>query len=256
MHSIRGLLLSLFFGASALLLSACGPTYPNCENDEHCSEKGEFCVNKTCTQCRDNSHCSGPGQVCSSGSCVTKVGYCDENVACPSSQKCRDNECGAQCLDNSECTGNTYCSSGSCITKPECGPNADVAECADGKQCMNGRCEVPIMSCNTAAGGPIHFAFNQSKIRRGERNKLKGLANCMSSPNFQRATVEGHADERGTEEYNLALGEARGNAVKRYLKNKGVPANKLSVSSMGEENPVARGSNEAAWKKNRRVELR
>lgn len=252
MHSNRGLLLSLFFSASALLLVACGPTYPNCENDEHCAEKGEFCVNKTCTQCRDNSQCSGAGQVCSSGRCVTKVGYCDDTVACPSSQKCRDNECGAQCLDNSECSGNTYCSSGSCIAKPQCGPNSDTPACPGDQQCIAGQCQVQLTSCRADA---IHFAFDRSSVRRNQRSKLDGIASCLGGANAANTQLQGHADERGTEEYNLALGEARAEAVKRYLKNKGVPSNKMTVTSFGEERPAARGSNERAWSKNRRVEF-
>ncbi len=65
-------------------------------------------------------------------------------------------------------------------------------------------------------------------------------------------TVEGHADERGTREYNLALGERRANSVKNYLAAKGIPAGRVNVVSYGKERPAVVGSNEAAWSQNRR----
>jgi peptidoglycan-associated lipoprotein len=71
-------------------------------------------------------------------------------------------------------------------------------------------------------------------------------------PNI-RATIEGHADERGTREYNIALGERRANAAKNFLVSLGVPAERLTVVSYGKERPVAIGSNEQAWARNRRA---
>ena len=68
--------------------------------------------------------------------------------------------------------------------------------------------------------------------------------------------VEGHADERGTTDYNLALGQRRADTVKRHLVAKGVSPSRLATRSMGEERPVSRGHDEGAWSKNRRVELR
>ena len=68
--------------------------------------------------------------------------------------------------------------------------------------------------------------------------------------------LAGHADERGTREYNLALGQRRGEAVADYLRTLGVDSNRLTVRSYGEERPVALGSNEASWAKNRRVEIK
>ena len=68
-----------------------------------------------------------------------------------------------------------------------------------------------------------------------------------------RATVEGHADERGTRDYNLALGERRANAAKNYLVSLGVAADRISTVSYGKERPVALGSDEASWAQNRRA---
>ena len=69
----------------------------------------------------------------------------------------------------------------------------------------------------------------------------------------KRATIEGHCDERGTREYNLALGERRANAAKTYLASLGVDATRLNTVSYGKERPVAMGSDEASWAKNRRA---
>ncbi|GAM05419.1 hypothetical protein MBENS4_2417 [Novosphingobium sp. MBES04] len=69
----------------------------------------------------------------------------------------------------------------------------------------------------------------------------------------KRATIEGHADERGTREYNLALGERRANSAKNYLISLGVAASRLTTLSYGKERPVALGSNEQAWAQNRRA---
>jgi peptidoglycan-associated lipoprotein len=74
----------------------------------------------------------------------------------------------------------------------------------------------------------------------------------MRYPN-KRATIEGHCDERGTREYNLALGERRANAAKNYLVSLGVSADRLTTISYGKERPVALGSDEASWAKNRRA---
>jgi peptidoglycan-associated lipoprotein len=68
--------------------------------------------------------------------------------------------------------------------------------------------------------------------------------------------LEGHTDERGTREYNLALGERRANAVRDYMVASGVPAYRIETISYGEENPVAYGSGESNWMKNRRVEIK
>ena len=68
-----------------------------------------------------------------------------------------------------------------------------------------------------------------------------------------RASIEGHADERGTREYNMALGERRAAAARDYLQSQGVPAERLLVTSWGKERPVAPGSNEEAWAQNRRA---
>ena len=253
MPSLRALLYALSTGALYLFVgTGCGPTYPKCENDGHCEDKGEFCLNGLCQECRDNTHCTGAGMMCAAGKCQLRPGYCDDTVSCPGGGKCRDNQCGPECLGNDECTGNTYCSNGSCIEKPECGEGADVPECPDGKECVGGRCEVPVGQCSSE---PVYFAFDRSNIQSKERAKLDALAQCMKGANPADLRIEGHADERGTAEYNLALGERRAESARRYLENLGVDSSKLSTVSFGKERPAVSGSNRAAWAKNRRAEF-
>ncbi len=235
-----------------LLMTGCGPTYPKCENDDHCSEKGEYCVNNLCQQCRDNSHCEGPGKECSAGKCQFRAGYCDDARACPGNGKCRSNECGPQCLDNAECTNEEFCSGGGCVARPACGPNALTAECPDGKECVGGACQQKLAQCG---GDSVQFDFDRSNVKRGERDKIKAIAACMQDPNAANLQVAGHADERGTSEYNLALGERRALAVRKFLEALGVQAGKLSTISYGKERPVDPGHNESAWRKNRRAEF-
>lgn len=252
MRATRVLLAAVFFGGAALTFSGCGPKYPKCENDEHCADKGEFCVNGLCQQCRDNSHCEGPGMICSAGKCEQRPGYCDESTPCPGNQKCRDNECGPQCLDDAECGEGNYCEAGSCTVRPECGPNAINPTCPEGEVCVAGRCEQPQAQCG---GDPVYFDFDAYSIRGDQRQKLDQVAACMRGGQVANIRLAGHADERGTEEYNLALGQRRADAAKRYLQDQGVPSNKLSTVSYGEERPAVSGSGESAWGRNRRVEI-
>ncbi len=247
----RGFLFSMVLGASALAMTACGPTYPKCDNDENCAEHNEVCVNGVCTQCRDNSQCTGPGEQCTSGKCAKRPGYCDDSTPCPGNQKCRDNECGAECLDNSECSGNTWCRNGSCVEKPECGEGADTPTCPEGKDCVAGRCQVRVNSCHS---NPVYFDFDSSSIKPNQKSVLSSVADCLKG-NSGNIEIGGHCDERGTEEYNMALGERRAAAVRKYLTNLGVSSSKLSTRSYGEESPAQSGSNEAAWSKNRRAEF-
>ena len=101
-------------------------------------------------------------------------------------------------------------------------------------------------------GDRVFFAFDKSDLSADARRTLERQAAWLRQWSNQRLTVEGHCDERGTREYNLALGERRANAVKDYLVAQGVSASRLSTISYGKERPVVLGSNEAAWAQNRR----
>jgi peptidoglycan-associated lipoprotein len=101
----------------------------------------------------------------------------------------------------------------------------------------------------------IYFGFDRSVITSDAKMALDKVVAFMKASN-KSLRLEGHTDERGSREYNMALGERRGNAVKDYLVAKGVPSSRLEVISYGEEKAAVRASNESAYAKNRRVEIK
>ncbi len=98
----------------------------------------------------------------------------------------------------------------------------------------------------------VFFATNKSTLTTASRDTLRKQAAWMRKKKKLKFSIEGHADERGTREYNLALGERRANAAKDYLMTYGISGNRLSVISYGKERPVNSGSNPLAWSQNRR----
>ena len=99
----------------------------------------------------------------------------------------------------------------------------------------------------------IFFAYDQAQLSGEARKALQGNADWIKSHNDVVVQVEGHCDNRGSTEYNLALGERRAKAVRAYLVSLGIDANRLSVMSYGEEKPLQQGESEDAWQKNRRA---
>ena len=98
----------------------------------------------------------------------------------------------------------------------------------------------------------VFFATNESVLTTASRDTLRKQAAWMRANDSLSFTIEGHADERGTREYNLALGERRANAAKDYLMTYGISGNRISVISYGKERPVNAGSDLLAWSQNRR----
>ena len=98
----------------------------------------------------------------------------------------------------------------------------------------------------------LQFGFNEDRLNDNNKQFLKEVQNCFSLAGMN-YTIEGHTDERGTTDYNLALGERRASVVKQYLLLAGVPVAQLQTISFGEEQPIDDGSTEEAWKKNRRA---
>ena len=101
-------------------------------------------------------------------------------------------------------------------------------------------------------GDRVFFDFDKSDLKPDARQTVEALAAWMNNYPATTITIEGHCDERGTREYNLALGERRANAVQDYLLALGVSANRLRTISYGKERPAVLGSNESAWAQNRR----
>lgn len=99
----------------------------------------------------------------------------------------------------------------------------------------------------------VYFDFDKSDIRADSRDILDQHAEYLLANPSITVILEGHADERGTREYNQALGERRGNSVMSYFQLKGISSSRMEVISFGEENPAVIGHNREAWSKNRRV---
>jgi peptidoglycan-associated lipoprotein len=102
----------------------------------------------------------------------------------------------------------------------------------------------------------IYFDFDRANIRDDAVPLLRTNATAIQkNPSWGRVTIEGNCDERGSEEYNLALGERRADSVKRYLIDLGVPATRLDTVSFGEAKPAVPGHDESAWRWNRRADF-
>jgi peptidoglycan-associated lipoprotein len=102
---------------------------------------------------------------------------------------------------------------------------------------------------------PVYFAFNSDQVDTGDRDKLHSVAEYLAEHSDAEITISGHCDDRGTPEYNLALGDRRAQAVKVYLKRLGAASNRINVVSYGAERPAIIGGGEEAWARNRRDEF-
>jgi len=250
---------SLIAAAAIVVLSAlsacggCGPNYPDCKDDKNCAAHKEVCVDGKCKECRDASQCSAIDACmgCQDNACVREPGCCKSDLDCPQGGKCwrtagrAAGVCGGACRENSDCPSGTRCSSGSCVPDITC---SDDSFCPNGLKCIGGSC---VAACDLQ---PIYFDFNEYAIRLDQETPLNANAECIKGAQFT-VGVEGHCDERGSDEYNLALGQRRAASVARQYNTLGVERTKLrGILSYGEERPVCQESNESCWRLNRRAE--
>jgi len=141
------------------------------------------------------------------------------------------------------------------VSQADMSQQADVKPAADtGQDTMQS--ETVPSHMDLAGMSNIYFDFDQFTLSAEARKTLADNAKYLKANSGTQVVVEGHCDERGSDEYNLALGESRALAAKNYLVSLGVNAQQLSVISYGEEKPAAMGSNEEAWAKNRRAEFK
>ena len=126
-----------------------------------------------------------------------------------------------------------------------------------GPMVKNGKIVLPAddMSSGEMLQGVFYFDFDQAIVRRTGHEELNKHAKVLSADSELRVRLEGHADERGTREYNLALAERRANAVRAYLVAQGAVRAQIEVISYGEEKPANNGHSESSWAENRRVEI-
>lgn len=103
-----------------------------------------------------------------------------------------------------------------------------------------------------AVGDRVFFDYDKSDLKPEARRQIERWASFLRTNANATITIEGHCDERGTREYNLALGERRANAAKNFLVSMGIEPRRVATISYGKERPAVNGSNEAAWSQNRR----
>jgi peptidoglycan-associated lipoprotein len=139
------------------------------------------------------------------------------------------------------------------MAKNSCTTDTD---CGEGKLCLNQMC-VDINEHLDACGiQRVHFALDSSEIAEPDRPLLERAARCLRAARSMHFTIEGNADERGTEEYNVALGDRRAQSVAHYLEKLGATADQLKTVSYGKENPMCQEHDEACWAKNRRAAVK
>jgi peptidoglycan-associated lipoprotein len=231
------------------VLTGCPKTYPNCDSDEQCKEHNEVCVQGACQECATDATCK-PGFTCQANKCVPKPPECTTDDKCGAGKICEAGKCApAQCQDDSKCPGGGKCQAGRCAApKAEC---TNPGDCGEGKECQAGKCVATAPTCDWT---PVRFGFNEATLSSDAQGRLSSLAQCIKGASGK-VTLGGHADERGTEEYNMQLSNRRAASVKRYLTDLGVPADRLDTVGYGEARPANTASNEEAWSENRRVEF-
>jgi peptidoglycan-associated lipoprotein len=129
-------------------------------------------------------------------------------------------------------------------------------DCGERQLCIRSQCvdiTPGLPECSTER---IHFDFNQADIHPDETAKLQRVGRCLKADHALHVTIEGNADERGTEDWNLALGDKRATAVENYLEQLGVSKAQLKTVSYGKDRPLCSQHNEECWAKNRRAALK
>jgi peptidoglycan-associated lipoprotein len=238
--------------ALAALAAACGPKYPKCNKDDQCADHGEVCVEGSCQKCRDDKQCK-PNEQCKGGRCEEKP-ECASDSDCKDNKVCKSGRCQVECSQDSDCASGSKCASGRCKDKLSC---AGPSDCGPGSDCVQGRCQAAqdasrdLKLCEMPT---VYFEFNEFKLSTTAKDALSAIAPCLKDKGGK-IRIEGHCDERGTEEFNLVLGENRARTVLKYLSNLGVSPNKLDVLSKGKLEPADPGHTEEAWAKNRRSVL-
>jgi peptidoglycan-associated lipoprotein len=238
-----GFLVAALFVAT----SACKPEYPACETDKDCKTK-EFCVARKCQQCRDSNDC-GEGRECSNGKCNAIAGFCKNSSQCPAGEVCSANRCGP-CQSDSECPAGAICNGGTC-GKAQCKKDDD---CPQDMDCKKGRC---VGGEKKPEAGPpcplesVYFGFNLSSITTDGSNALSKNAACLKKTG-RSIDLSGHADPRGTTEYNMALSDRRAQAVRDYLRRAGIDSTRLRPVPRGSLD--ATGTDESGWARDRRVD--
>ena len=138
-------------------------------------------------------------------------------------------------------------------TKVETAPTEEVAETTPAVEEVQETAQPETPAVKMPVLSDVYFEFDKSRISDESKQTLAENARQLNDAGSMAITIEGHCDERGTNAYNLALGEKRANAAKDYLVSLGVAAGRITTVSYGEEKPFDTGHDEYAWSKNRRA---
>jgi outer membrane protein OmpA-like peptidoglycan-associated protein len=262
------LALPLLLGAAFAVSGCKKPEYPACKKDKHCKE-GEKCIDKICQNCKTDTECLGKGPngenwVCSEFRCQDPAlvgaggtsGGGDLGSPCMATDECmpgfvcRDGTCNT-CTQDSECPSGK-CNPGSqrcefqCMTDDDC----PMDEICDGGQCIfSGTPPSDEVLCGLEA---VYFGFDSPELSPKSQEDLKTAAECIKTQGRQ-VILEAHADNIGTEEYNILLTDRRGQSVKGFLENLGVGGDSMQVVSKG--SLEATGTSEEERSKDRRVQF-
>jgi peptidoglycan-associated lipoprotein len=129
-------------------------------------------------------------------------------------------------------------------------------ECGAKQLCIRSRCVDITPDLAECSAVRVHFGFNDSVITPDDVNHLQRISRCLKADTALHVTIEGNADERGTPEYNMALGDQRATAVRKYLQSIGVSDQQLRTVSYGKENPLCTEHDEECWAKNRSAQVK
>jgi peptidoglycan-associated lipoprotein len=128
-------------------------------------------------------------------------------------------------------------------------------QCGDGSLCIEGRCVAITAGLEACKSGRVHFDFDQDAVHPNEYSALQRMARCLKADHKMHIDIDGNTDERGTLEYNLALGDKRARAVAGYLRDLGVSDKQIGTVTYGKDRPLCSEHDEACWKENRRAGL-
>jgi peptidoglycan-associated lipoprotein len=133
---------------------------------------------------------------------------------------------------------------------------ASDLDCGDKQLCLNNRCVDITSDLAECTNVRVHFPFNSDEIDSADKPQLDRSARCLKADHALHVTIEGNADERGTEEYNMALGDRRARSVASYMQSLGASQQQVATVSYGKENPECKEHDEACWARNRRAALK
>jgi peptidoglycan-associated lipoprotein len=269
--SMRNLVAALGLCTVAFAMAGCAK-YPSCKKDKDCrAEAGEACVGGVCQSCKTNADCVArtpagqPAWTCNAYRCgppgttdgvVVGAGGqegdpCAQALDCMQGLTCREGAC-AGCTADVECSPST-CDLASARCRVPGSPCQVDDQCAMDEICDGGTC---VFSGDLPAGGgpcglpAVYFGFDSDDLTPKTQEELTAVAGCITQE-ARPVILEAHADELGTEEYNILLTERRGTMVRTFLADKGVPTELMQVIAKG--SLEAKGTDEGSRAQERRV---